>query len=273
MAGFYPDVPANRFALHLDGTQAYTIDSTNNITSITSQLPTLVNDEDDDTSTTFRSKTAVVFIFPELRDIAGYYYNDSESGQGSMQVSNDTTNGLDGTWTTIANPFLNHNTNVTPGYRTAIRTVTAGGVKAVKFNFGAYGYRDARAVHLYGTIPEAQNPDRLVFWEPVNNNPTPGAWFDWGDIQQGTSATKQFRIKNNSSTLTANDVTLSSGAVTHSMSLEFSTDGTTYSASPNVGNIAPGATSSILYVRRNVPSSEPMRPQACTISASAASWS
>ena len=271
MAGFYPDVPANRFAYHLDGTKIFELDGANTLTEITSQAAAF-NDEDGDAATTYGA-VALIFIFPELRDINGYYLVDNWGvAPGSLQYSTNTTTGLDGTWTTIVNPWSRFvATNPSPTYRTTISPAVAGSVKALRFNFTS-GNNALATVHLYGSIPPTQNPDRLIFWEPVTNAATSGAYFDWGDVVQGSSYTKQFRIKNNSATLTANGVTLSTGAETFAMSLTYSTDNVTYNSSLNIGNLAPGALSSVVYVRRSVPAAEPLRIQACRMKASATSW-
>lgn len=272
MAGFYPDVPANRFAYHLDGTKVFGLDASNVLTELTAAQTAIMNDEDSDWQT-IGPFVALIFIFPELRDISGYYFDDFWGvASGALQSSTDTTTGLDGTWTSIVNPWLKQVTvDPLPTYRTAISPATAGSIKALKFNFASSSIRPA-AVHLYGSIPATSNPDRLIFWEPTNNVATTGAYFDWGDVVQGTSQTKQFRIKNNSSTLTANSINLSTGAETFAMSVTFSTDNVTYNASINIGNLAPGALSSVLYVKRTVPAAEPLRIQACRMKASAGSW-
>lgn len=272
MAGFYPDVPANRFAYHLDGTKVFGLDVSNVLTEFTAAQTAMMNDEDSDYQT-IGPYVAIIFIFPEVRDISGYYIDDFWGvTPGALQSSTDTTTGLDGTWTSIVNPWLRQVAiDPLPTYRTAISPATAGSVKAIKFNFNNSSIRPA-AIHLYGAIPSVSNPDRLIFWQPVTNAATGGAYFDWGDVVQGTSQTKQFRIKNNSATLTANNISLSVGAETFAMGVTFSTDNVTYNASINIGNLAPGALSSVLYVRRAVPAAEPLRIQACRMKASAASW-
>jgi hypothetical protein len=269
MAGFYPDVPDNRFAYHLDGTKIYVQDANNTLTEITSTAP-VMNDEDVDNAYGLSGKIAMIFSFPEMRNISGYYFNGYWTPT-SLQVSSDTTTLLDGTWTTIANPWsLFNDGDPYPEYRQKIQTVTAGSVKALRFNMS--DIREVRNLHLYGSIPVTSNPDRLIFWQTSTDAATGGAYFDWGDIVQGSSQTKDFRLKNNSTTKTANSISLISGNETFGMNLEFSTDGTTFTPSVNIGNLAPGAISSVLYVRRTVPTAENLQVQACYLKASAGSW-
>lgn len=277
MAGFYPDAPGNRFAYHQDGTQVYLKDSNNTMNQLTTTQLSVLNDEDSDDVvmlTSWTSRTLIV-IFPEPRDFTGYYINHYNLSAFTVSVSTDTTNGLDGTWTVLTSSGAGDNGgSAIPGYRNKFVTLAGGVVKAVSFSINASSLNAGmRTLQLYGSIPLTSNPDRLIFWEPVNDNATSGAYFDWGDIGQGITKTKQFRIKNNSSTKTATSVTLASTAVTFGMTVQFSSDGTNYSTSINIGDIAPGATSGVLYVKRAVPATEPLQVQACYFTADAASWS
>lgn len=277
MAGYYPDVPANRWAYHLDGTTVLLKDGANSLTNITASAAN-INDEDQGGGVYVTGKNSIIFMFPEMRNLQAYfasvYNNASAITPYALEISSDTTNGLDGVWSTVVNPWSLVNGSTIPQYRQSINGVSATNVKAARFNFSTATYtHEIRSLHLYGTIPVTETPDRLIFWEPVNENPTPGAWFDWGDSPVGTAQTKQFRIKNNSSTLTANSIDLTSGAATYSMAVEFSSDNVSFASSINIGSLGPSATSSVLYVRRTVPTTEPLRVQAIRMNAVAASWS
>ena len=282
MAGFYPDVPGNRFAYHLDGTIVLLKDSSNNLDDITGSAASL-NDEDMSNGVSIDSKNSLIFVFPELRNLQGYFLSQTQSNYDgfynmtpqSLESSADTTNGLDGTWTVIVNPWSRVIGSLVPQYRQNINAAAASGIKGLRFNFADNGNAAHNFVglHLYGNIPITQNPNRLIFWEPINNNETPGPYFDWGDRPRSTAQTKQFRIKNNSSTLTANSIGVTGSAQTYTMALDFSTDNVSFASSVNIGNLTPGATSGILYVRRTVPAGETLRVQAIRMSAIAASWS
>ncbi|HET7630305.1 MAG TPA: hypothetical protein VFK03_02935 [Candidatus Saccharimonadales bacterium] len=274
MAGFYPDVPGNRFAYHLDGTQVFMKnDSTNELTQLSTTSLSLMNDEDSDAFQFDPYGRTIIFVFPEPRQFSGYYISTDDTNVSTIRTSTDTTNGLDGTWVTLTSDAVQSSGSPIPSYRTNAQTVAGGVVKAISMYLGdEYSTDNVYALHLYGSIPLTSNPDRLIFWEPINDNATDGAYFDWGDIGQGTSKTKTFRIKNNSSTKTASSITLASTAVTYGMTVQFSTDDVNYSASINIGDLAAGATSSVLYVKRSVPANEPMQVQACYFTADAASW-
>ncbi len=231
-------------------------------------------------------------MFPELRDISAYF---TTGVHGNLQPalldwSADTTDGLDGTWTTIANNFLMYSGTV-PDIRTSISPITPiTGVRGIRFNMG-YGValiasattRSASlsTIHLYGSISAGQNPDRLDFWHPTSDAVVTGGHFDFGDIKQGASAVKQFRVKNRSAAQTATSVSLSREVATFTEMLtgdsnvEFSSDGSAYANTLAVGTLAPGALSSVLYVRRRVGAAETGTsvPKDARIVATAASWS
>lgn len=282
MAGYYPDVPGNRFAYHVDGSTILLKDGANTLYDITSSSASL-NDEDLSNGLSVDSRNSLILVFPQLRNLQGYFISYTAGNYGgsydmtsqSLQSSVDTTNGLDGTWSTVVNPWTLHINKMSPEYRQNISSAAASGIKGLRFNFTDNGntWHEFRGVHLYGSIPVTQTPDRLIFWESLNDNETPAAYFDWGDIPRSTAQTKQFRIKNNSATQTANSITISAGAQTYTMALELSVDNVSFSSSVNIGNLGPGVVSSTLYVRRTIPADEPLRAQAIRLSAVAASWS
>ncbi|HET7630307.1 MAG TPA: hypothetical protein VFK03_02945 [Candidatus Saccharimonadales bacterium] len=277
MAGFYPDPPANRFAYQLDGTKAYFQASDNTLTELTAAQLTTLNDESTSLIAADAS-IALIFIFPELRNLNAYFISGDSYWQQAitptaMDVSADTTNGLDGVWTNLENPWTRASDQVVPVYRQQINSVSSGLVRAVRFKYTSDPPGNIRAVNLYGTIPPSENPDRLVFWEPVNDQVMLDSFMDWGDISRGTTKVKQFRLKNYSSSKTANNISISSGVTTFNMAVGFSTDGTTFTSTINIASLGPGTTSSVLYIRRNVPVDEPLQVQAAYLRATAASWS
>lgn len=280
MAGFYPDVPGHRFAYHVDGTKIFLLNAATSIlTEVTSQAATLNNEGDDYVSG--EGNTSIIFVFPEARNLQGYFVAKYNSGNrnytmGTMHVSTDTTDGLDGTWTVLVNPtsYTIASDSIVPNFRSSIATSSASNIKGVKFDYSSgYDVDGFRAIHFYGNIPLTESPDRLAFWHPTLDSQLDGAYFDWGDDVQGQSYTKKFRIKNNSSSKTANSIMLSSGTQTGSMAIDFSTDGSTYTSSLNIGNLAPGAMSGELYARRSVAADEGLNTRTCYLSAVAGNWS
>lgn len=223
---------------------------------------------------------AVCVLFPELRDVTHYVYGTRSFSSRTVQVSANTTNGYDGTWTTLANAVNAAETDVSPYYRNAITALSgATGIKAIRFPVG-YNAADyyVYTLHLFGDYASGANPDRLEFWKPSTNAIFDTA-FDFEESARSTSQTKQFRIKNLSSTLTANSINLTledsnpDSSPSFTDAHEFSANGTSgWAASLNIGNLAPGAISSVIYCRSTMGSTQPLSLQASRMRATAGSW-
>lgn len=287
MAGFYPDVPGNRFAYDKDGTYlAIKHNGTGVITEISASAG-VMNDEDTADYYEFGgyANTSIDFIiiFPEHRDLYGYFFgvNNFTMSLGALEYSSDTTDGQNGTWTAAQNPFVYYyGSAVLPMYRTAIQPLSLSNVKSLRFKLtpqqsGYPSYLNPRlyALHLYGQIHAGANNERLAFWDSSLNQECAGSFFDYGDVAQGNSQTKTFQLKNLSSASTANSVILAADDKSTGMVAEFSTDGTNYANPLDIGNIAPGATTADIYCRTTLSASQTVRVEASHLSATASSWS
>lgn len=273
MTGNYPDPPGPRMAYDKDGSQGYlaTVTTLGSVSAITRALTATemadLNDENLALTTIpdagGYNSNCVILIFPQLRDLIGVFGYFGNNVSPSMQVSPDTTNGIDGTWSAPGLPDQSGHSNV-PSMRTAIAGVSASGIKAVRF-FAASaptGTTGWHTIHLYGEISAGASPDRLSFWHPALDQSlalTP-AYFDWGDRPRNTSATKDFRIKNRSTTLTASTITVGVEALTdpspsivgmHSLSA----DGTTFASTLSIASLAPGEISPVLTVKQDISAS------------------
>lgn len=282
MAGNYPDVPGHRMALDKDGTAMYYISTANAFTAITTANVKSLNDE---TNTAYSpGPGTIAAIFPELRDISGYYFLNNDNtgraasgGWNAIEVSPNTTNGFDGTWTAIAtNVALGGNSNVNPNYRTNITATSQTNVRGIR-SYSATGGNVA-AFHVYGSPSSGQNPDRLVLWHPTLDQAAGGAYLDWGNVPQNTTADRQFRIKNISSSLTANNITLSLDALSDATPTNvsqhvLSSDGVTFSATLPIGNIAPNTISPVYTLRRVTAANAALSIWALRFNADATSWS
>jgi hypothetical protein len=224
------------------------------------------------------------FIFPELRDIVGWVgYYTLYVGGGSLGIytSVDTTNGSDGTW--VSRGAWNPTGSTKAQMRQSITAVSWLGVKAVAFGASTNGDPVwAWTLHLYGNISAGQTPDRLRFWHPTldepldDNTSADGSWLDFGDTTQGTTADKTFRVKNNSSTLTANSINITTAAPTDTsptLPSQFTfSDGGAFATSLNVGNLAPGAFSNVITIRRTTPSNAVLSLWWARVTADPGSW-
>lgn len=278
MAGNYPDVPGHRMAWDRDGTILCLV--AGSITILDASTRNILND---DTGSHFfqTSDAAVCLIFPEKRDIVGMYV---ACGDGvdtfSAAWSANTTNGLDGTWTSFA--FTRDTgTGSETQFRNNIRAVNLAGVKAVRVQRGNIATFPTRqrigAFHVYGSPSVGEAPNRLRLWHPTLDQEVTGSFFDWGDVTRGTTSQRDFRVKNNSATQTANSVMLTMEALTDTSPSNvgqhtFSLDGTTFTSSTIVGDLAPGAISPTVRLRRTTTTDAALSLWWTRIVASAASW-
>lgn len=282
MAGNYPDAPANRMEYDLDGTVVASITSTGTITTLTATQTAALNDENpaNSNSIALNNGSWVAFIFPELRDISHIYQQWSSTIlTGQTFYSTDTTNGFDGTWTSFL-AAADWSATTQPNYRSNQQAATATGVKAIRMRSTANGY-SIYTIHLYGRV-SAASPDKLELWHPTLNQPfyqTPAA-LDYGNITRGSVTDLTFRLKNLSTTLTANTITVSASALYDSSSptvvsgLTLDYNGGGFSSSASLASLSPGTISSGLFTLRNTIASN-QAPGLWTqrVVASAATWS
>lgn len=225
------------------------------------------------------------FYFSEPRTINGYfaagYAQVGPYSSAYMDVSTDTTNGVDGTWTRVhtANGIVT--SDIRSYYRTSINTVgPSTDVRGVRIRFQQLGSTAGSMfgmAHLYGSIQTATNPDRLAIWDATLDQPISGAFFDLGDVERSSTASKTFRVKNVSSTLTAQGINLNydalyDGTPTVVSGLSSSPDGSTFTSTLNIGDLAPGATSGVLTMRISLPANAPLGVWAPRLKADATSW-
>lgn len=287
MAGNYPDVPGPRLAYDRDGSLLFGIDDESGSVGILSNADarTINNENNDSINSDYAGNHGgkIGLIFPELRDIIGYCLVNTSMGWDTLQTSVDTTSGVDGTWVTRISGGIPRITTMSPNYRTGINVVSWSGIRALRMRGGDFfDASNILALHLYGSIAAGQTPDRLRLWHPTLDQPLDdqavspdGAYFDWGNVAQGTSQDRTFRIKNNSATQTANSVTASTEALTPSTIPDvftLSKDGTTFTATINFTAIAPGAISSVCTLRRTTPANATLSLAAMRLNAVAVSW-
>lgn len=222
-------------------------------------------------------------LFPERRDLVGWWLGMNGGSLGatnSLEVSSDSTSGLDGTWTSVYPGSLPHTGTTKPGYRTSIQPLDVQGVTGIRWWNGSGGLSSDRIIigfHLYGRITPGEDSDRLRYWHPTLDQEVSGAYFDWGNVPRATALTREFRIKNVHPTLTAVGVSCSFEALTESNPTmvsqhEFSTNGLVWAPSANIGDLAPGAVSNVAYFRRNTSAVAPLGLWSGRIVTSASSY-
>lgn len=134
-------------------------------------------------------------------------------------------------------------------------------------------------VHLYGEGDTGAQIDRLTLWRHDMGVEVPPGWFDWGNVPQGSSAQKVFRVHNESATATAAGVTvdavpaLSNTSPAPDASLLFSQDaGVTWLSTAQITLLSPGATSPPILVRRVTPLDAALSNWAPRITAEVGEW-
>lgn len=285
MADSYPDVPSRRFGYDADGS-VLTVRNLTTGTAIVEATPAQraeFNDEDHTIVGSFASGNAfhpVALIFPELREFDGlfvFWAIPPGDRVQEVEVSSDTTNGVDGTWTTEIADYTDaasFGTTVPDTYRTKITSAAASNVRAVRVMTGADNF-SPRALHVYGDITPGETPDRLLFIDEATGLEFTASR-DYGDIPRGGSEDVTWRIKNNSASLTASTIQyttealyLASGAwYTHTLP-----GGSTYQSSRQVASLAPATTSGLITTRRITPGDETLGLHAGRTYLNVGTWS
>lgn len=289
MAGSYPDSPSWRMAIDRDGTQGYQISETNVVTQLSAaQMQMLANEADDYVVGASNAANGyLMLIFPEARDIDGFFVDVDAPSElypvsWAMEVSADTTNGLDGTWTQIASGTAAAGgvDAVSPAYRTVVSTTQLAqrAIRVRRSVAGTSGEMRIAAFHVFGEPSPGENPDRLALWHPTLDERVTPAYFDWGNVPRSSSGDLLFRVKNLSSTLTASSVrvameTLTDGTPSVPGQHSLSFGGGSFLAQVTIGDLAPGATSGQVTLRRITPSNAQLGLFAFRVFSEADSWS
>lgn len=269
MAGSYPDAPNYRMPYDRDGTVGVLVDSLNVATTVAPSVLQALNDESGTSYPVETTNGSLVMIFPELRDIthvmmSGYKREGIPAGnystQFSVMVSDDTTNGVDGTWQgpiAVIPAAIYNSEPIKDRYRRVQTNLPAPGVRALKF-VGSEGVeKHIGKIHLYGEHSAGSANDRLRFWDPVADAPAGPAYLDWGNAPRGQVLTRSIRVKNLSDETTARSVRIAMEVLTDATpsligQVQVSLNGTSWLAQVNVGDLAPGQISAPVQVRYTV---------------------
>jgi hypothetical protein len=227
MSGAYPDAPGRKMNVYSDGTMVLqssvssgTPRKASGVMSDISNSATLLTLLDHNNVSDFEAPNGgedypLVYIFPELRDIDGTFFSGySTSGGYYLGTSTDTTNGLDGSWTTqtTTRTVFAPNVFVIPGYRDDVYEWTASAVRALQWvaedqSANAFGIR---AAEIFGEIASGETPDRIILLDDDTGLEV-SIPQDWGDRPRGTARDKLLRLKNNSGSLTASTIDVGRG--------------------------------------------------------------
>jgi hypothetical protein len=204
---------------------------------------------------------AWTFVFPELRNITHWLaVHEGRSAPVTLYYSTNTTNGLDGTWTSVESlDYVEPNTMINK-LRSLPSAVNLVNVRALKTThpvtaglfFDSGG--DYHKVHFYGTKAQSS---RLVFWEPDWDEECNTQFWNWGNFSAGPTV-KRFRVKNISQDKRSVGTIISAqnkagDAYDDGQYFSFSTNGTSYSTTLNIGNLETNQVSSTLYIKLDIP--------------------
>lgn len=276
----YTPPPNNRFAYDRDGSaiMVYGYADMRNITGnyTASQLAYLNSDIYTNGSIAVEygpidpQNSWICVIFPEARTVTGVYAATNNSGSYEFKYSTDTTNGVDGNWTDATSSVELHNTPIFPDARNDISAVNWSNVTGVRFfrsNYNLTGGTRTHALHLYGDRPT--NIDRLAIWHPTEDREINGEDLDFGSVARTNTATLYYRVKNLSTTLTANTISLTVNA-NGDLSPSFVSQMTPTPGS--ITSLASGTISSVCQIDFNVSATASLSYMTLRIVAEAASW-
>lgn len=296
----YSTIDSNRIAYDVDGTSIYYktgyYDSSWDIgvaTKLSNALMIELNDEN--TTVTISSQYTAPALYyinlwmflPEKCNVTemfvgGISYVDYSTQAGfsliSLQGSNDTTNGVDGTWETAT--FPNGNPAVLKPTTVAWRS----SVKAVNFSTAYRSYRmivgnlyssggyysqcRLQTVHLYGEKAIGETPNDLIFYEITDTEIT--ALNDFGDRPEASTVYDSFKLKNVSPDKVATTVSV---GITHTDFLLSLSETGPWTASVSIASIAAGAFSDPIYIKNEL--GQPpltLGPKAAKCTATVGSW-
>ena len=217
------------------------------------------------------------FFFPERREIthlALYFMTNTTikawNADSKIQGSNDTTNGMDGTWETATATIPP--VNIASDYwRSQINTVSfSESKKVIRFGMGFYdGTIRICGVHLYGQKTAGQTPDDILFVD-ASTGVEFTALKDWGDRPEGTTVIWSFKVKNASTSKIANNVNIQ---LNHSdFAIAWAADGPWQSVL-DIASIGIGALSNTIYIRNQLaPPLLTLGPKQARVIATVGSW-
>lgn len=216
------------------------------------------------------------WFFPESREIthiAFLHAGGNTPDRRVLQGSNDSSNGIDGTWETAAISWLPTNTSL-DNWRANILAVSFSEPKKVlRLAFSIHeqtAHITMHNIHVYGHKAAGQTPDDILFTNGAGTELS--SLKDWGDQPEGTTEIEQvFYIKNASTTKQANSVNLQ---LNHAdFGISFSADGPWVSVL-DISSIAPGALSAPVYIKNALgPPLLVLGPRAARVIATVGSWS
>lgn len=280
----YPVMSSRRMPYDIDGTQiAYESGMTNCMQSWISEASKAALNVTQGVNTVITQSNifaTLFFFFPERREIeAAFVSGTSEANISSVYVvsmegSNDTTNGQDGTWETANFPSGNPATHnpIDTSWRLGVKPVsfsTSYKTLRIKFGHGAtFGKSYFSRVHLYGRVAAAARPDDILITDIAGTELT--ALMDFGDQPEGTTEIQSIRLKNLSTTKTANNVNIQLNDADFLLS---TSESGPWTATLDITSIASGSLSAAIFIKNELdPPLLVLGPRAARTIVTVGSW-
>lgn len=293
MAGNYPSPTARRINYNLIGARCWYKTANAASTPLTEDGSFMGNMNNESAGTTpvltlnWNSGTNpghapfVLLKFPAAVDISGIK-GWTGNGPVAVHVSNNTTNGVDGTWTagssfTPATAGTQREWSRSTSGANSITAQSFSDVRWLRLSLpqGSSGNRQVGKVLIYGNYHSAT--DTLDFWDSSLDQQAAPDVFEFGDRGRLITTTKQFRIKNRSSSMTAKSITVSHTITSDTTPSvpgfhSFSLDGTSWSGTLSLGDLAPGTISPVIQMRQVVPSNAVLWLWQMVVMATPSTW-
>ncbi len=283
----YSVISSMRIPYDIDGTVVYAKASensdVNNITNasvLNSASKIALNDENNTVVAKAGSGTSAVvwFLFPEpmvINRVFGQLECGGYSGNTIVSISgsNNTTNGMEGTWENATFPegiqTMEPYMGITwrTNHKAVVFTQAITCIKIVMKN-DIYSGVPLVAVHLYGSKATGETPEDLVFCETDGTEIT--AVNDFQDRPEASTAYDSFKIRNVSPDKTATNVNVN---VTHTDFLLSLSENGPWTAGVDFASLSPDTLTDTIYIKNEL--GQPpltLGPKAAKVIATVGSW-
>jgi len=227
----------------------------------------------------------LVFHFPEKRWVNGVFAGMAGRSHEflavvSVEGSNDSTNGIDGTWESIAladGATWPQNQWTFDVWRLAVAALNPSqSYETVRLKFRKQGISwnacAAAIAHIYGHKADGETPDDIIFVAPATGDELTLP-LNFHAVPAGTTSILNFALKNASDSKTAQNITLSVEDEYDIIRIAWSDTGP-WETSLTIDSLAAGATSDTVYVKAEPPAPPtPLKPHRAPVVVTVGAWS
>lgn len=284
----YPNLPDRRIAYNEDGTDVKIITiAGGTIVTLSAANMDEINDIDY-TIFSFTQQdvdTYLVFFLPMALEVSGFFGlmgkgSTINKGPATIEGSNDTSNGVDGSWSAGTAYTPNSADDNFDSWRDNIATAEFSGVDylvyRIKFEAAPFTELNFVAIaHLYGqptAAPTVEADLPILFMDPDDSDNEFALPVDFGSVPAGTSSQKTFKVRNNHATLTANNIVLDVTDSDDIVRIGVSSGGP-WLLQQTIVSLAPVTNSATFYIKSEGPAPPtPLEPKSVPIVATVGSF-